>query len=110
MFAKWFINALALLLVASIVPGFEIASLWVALLVALFLGILNVVLKPILIIFSLPINILTLGLFSFVINALIILLTSSIIKGFNVASFGVALEAAVLLWVISLITNLLWKK
>lgn len=110
MFAKWFINALALLLVASIVPGFEIASLWVALLVALVLGILNVILKPVLVIFSLPINILTLGLFSFVINALIILLTSSIIKGFTVTGFGAALEAAVLLWIISLITNLLWKK
>lgn len=101
---RWLINALALLIVANIVPGFTIASLYVALVAAVILGLLNAVVKPILIILTLPINILTLGLFTFVINGLVIYLASTIVKGFDIATFGAAVWAAIALWLISLVT------
>lgn len=102
---RWIINALTLLVVAQLVPGFSIHSFWTALIVALVLGFVNATVRMILIFLTLPITILTLGLFTFVINALMILLVSSVVKGFDVASFTAAFWAAVALWLISLLTN-----
>lgn len=102
---RWIINALTLLVVAELVPGFSVHSFWTALIAALVLGFVNATIRWLLIFLTLPINILTLGLFTLVINALMILLVSSIVKGFDVASFGAALFAALLLWLISLVTN-----
>lgn len=102
---KWLLSALAVIITAYIVPGILIVSFWSALLVALFLGIINAVIKPILIIFTLPINILTLGLFTFVINALMILLTSSIVKGFDVDGFLSALVFSLVLSLVSYVLN-----
>ena len=101
---KWLLSALAVIITAYIVPGILIAGFWSALLVALFLGIVNAVIKPILIVFTLPINILSLGLFTFVINALMVLLTSSMVKGFNVNGF---LSALVFSLVLSLVSYVL---
>jgi len=106
---RWVINALALLVVANIVPGFEVSGLWAALIAALLLGLANAIIRPILLILTLPINILTLGLFTFVINALMIWLVSTIVKGFEVSGFVPALLAAFILWVVSLATNWLIK-
>src|SRR5689334_6796738 len=105
MLLRWILNALALLVVSYIVPGFEVASFWWALVVALVLGLVNALVRPILLVLTLPINILTLGLFTFVINALMILLVANLLEGFAVASFGAALGGALLLWVISWFTN-----
>lgn len=105
MLLRWILNALALLVVSYIVPGFEVASFWWALIVALVLGLVNALIRPILLILTLPINILTLGLFTFVINALMILLVSTLLEGFAVTGFGAALAGALLLWVISWFTN-----
>lgn len=81
------INALAILLVAYFIPGVAVSSFLTAVVVALVIGLLNVIIKPILIVLTLPINILTLGLFTFVINALLFWFASSFIKGFDVAGF-----------------------
>lgn len=102
---RWIINALALLIVANVVPGFEVGGFFSALIAALVLGFVNATVRWVLIFLTLPINILTLGLFTFVINAAMILLVSSIVKGFDVANFTTALVAAVILWLISLLAN-----
>jgi putative membrane protein len=107
---RWIINALALLLVANVVPGFGVETFYSALIAALVLGLVNALVRPLLFILTLPVTILTLGLFTFVINALMIWLVSTIVKGFNVEGFVPALLAALLLWVISLGTNWLIKE
>ncbi|MFH1235734.1 MAG: phage holin family protein [Parcubacteria group bacterium] len=107
---RWILNALGLLLVAYLVPGFEVNSFYTALLVALVLGIVNAVIKPILILLTLPITILTLGLFTLVINALLIWFVASFIEGFAVDGFTTALLGGVILWMISWVTNGLTKK
>ena len=101
LFLRWFIGALSIMLVGYLVPGIHIASLWAALLAALVLGILNALLKPILILLTLPVTILTLGLFALVINAGIFILASTIVKGFTVDSFGAAFVGSILLWLIN---------
>lgn len=102
---RWIINAVALLFVAYVVPGFGVATFYTALIAALVLGLVNALIRPLLFILTLPVTILTLGLFTFVINALMIWLVSTIVKGFEVSGFVPAILAAVVLWIISLITN-----
>jgi putative membrane protein len=87
--------------------GIQIDSFWTALVLALVLAILNAVIKPILIILTFPITIITLGLFLFVINALMILLTSHLVQGFKVNGFWWALIFSLLL---SIISSLLYKE
>lgn len=98
---------LAIFISAYLIPGVAIAGFWAALWLALFLGIINVLVKPILILITLPINILTLGLFTFVINALLILLAASVIKGFSVSGFWVAMLFGIVLSVVSYLLNAL---
>lgn len=106
---RWLVNALALILVSQIVTGIEVDSFYAALIAALILGLVNAVIRPILLLLTLPINFLTLGLFTFVINALMLLLTSSVVKGFTIDGFGPALIGALVLWLISLVANLLLR-
>lgn len=107
---RWVINAVALLIVANVVPGFGVDTFYSALIAALVLGLVNALIRPLLFILTLPVTIITLGLFTFVINALMIWLVSTIVKGFTVEGFVPALLAALLLWVISLATNWLIKQ
>jgi putative membrane protein len=93
----WFLRAVAVLITAYLLPGIVVESFFVALAVAVVLGFLNMILKPILVILTLPINILTLGLFTLVINAGIILLTSALVEGFLVSSFWWALLFSLIL-------------
>ncbi|MEW6262985.1 MAG: phage holin family protein [Thermodesulfobacteriota bacterium] len=102
---RWFISALSLLLVSHLVPGFEVRSLFSALVAAVVLGILNAVVRPLLIILTLPLTFLTLGLFVFVINALILWLMSGIIKGIEIAGFWPALGGAIILSLINWLTS-----
>lgn len=88
---NFLITALLVLLLANILPGVDISDYFTAMWVALLLGLLNLILRPILIFLSLPITILTLGLFLFVINALIIMLVGKLINGFEVSTFWSAL-------------------
>lgn len=94
---KWLGSALAVMIASYVLPGVKLDSFWSALWVALFLGLVNIIIKPLLILLTLPINILTLGLFTFVINAILILLASSVIKGFSVSGFWVALLFSIVL-------------
>lgn len=91
------INALVILLISQLLPGFAVASIYTAIVVSIVLAIVNVTLKPILILLTLPINILTLGLFTFVINAILLLFIASIVKGFEISGFWVALVASLLI-------------
>lgn len=84
---NWLIMALAIIITAYVLPGVSVSTFVVALLVAIVIGILNAFIKPLLVILTLPINILTLGLFTFVINGFLIWLTSRIVPGFQVAGF-----------------------
>jgi putative membrane protein len=104
---KWLIMVLAIAISSYLVPGVAIAGFWSALWLALFLGVVNILIKPILILVTLPINILTLGLFTFVINALMILLAASVIKGFSVSGFWVAMLFSIVLSIISYFLNIL---
>ncbi|MBD3223047.1 phage holin family protein [bacterium] len=92
---------LLLYVVARLVPGMEIESVGHALLAGLVLGIINALIKPILVILTLPITILTLGLFLLVINAIILKLAGALVPGLEVRSFGAALLGALLLSIFS---------
>ncbi|MBI2326541.1 phage holin family protein [Candidatus Collierbacteria bacterium] len=99
------LNAIAFYATAYLVPGVTIAGWSTLLVVSVVWGILSILVKPVLILLTLPINILTLGLFTFVINAMLIMLMSNLVRGFSVASFGTALMAAIVLALVSLVLN-----
>lgn len=106
---RWLINALALLLLTQIFAGFHIDTFYHALIAALVLGLINAVIRPLLIILTLPVNIISLGLFTFVINACMLLLMETIVKGVEIQGFWTALGLAIVLWAVSVITNYLIK-
>lgn len=95
------LSTLAVVIMANVVPGVEVDGWMAALIVAIVLGIINILLRPLLMLISLPINILTLGLFSFVINALLLMLAATIVTGFGIASFWSALLAGIVLALIN---------
>jgi putative membrane protein len=95
------VNTLAVIITGYILPGIHIASFWTALGVAVVLGIVNAILRPIIFILTLPINILTLGLFSFVIMGLMVYLVSLIVPGFKVDNFGWAILFALIVALIN---------
>ncbi len=99
---SWFVSALVILVASYLLPGVHIAGFLTALVVAVVLGIINAILKPILVILTLPINILTLGLFTLVINAFLVLLTSAIVPGFKVDGFLWAFIFSILLSIINM--------
>src|SRR3989338_2756901 len=92
-----FIRAVLILVIATLLPGVAITGLFSAILVAIVLSILNAFLKPLLVILTLPVNILTLGLFMFVINAILVMLASTIVPGFRVDGFWWALAFSLIL-------------
>lgn len=110
MLRKLIINSLIIFGLAYILNGITVESIWTALLVALVLGLLNLILKPILLLLSLPINILTLGLFTLVINAIIISLTDYLVTGFVIENFGWALLFGLIISLINSIISSLEKK
>ena len=97
--------AISILLAAYLVPGVAISGMWASLWLAVFLSLINITLKPLFILITLPINILSLGFFTFIINALFILLASSVIKGFEVQGFFGALFFSIFLSLISYLMN-----
>ncbi len=107
---RWLVNALAILAIAYYIPGITVSGFYTALIAALVLGIINALLRPILYILTLPVNILTLGLFTLIINAFLFWFASTIVKGFYVADFKAAFLGALVMWVVSWITNWLFKK
>ena len=93
---RWLLLAAALLLVAQIYPGVVVTSFTSALIAAFVLGLFNTLLRPILVLLTLPVTILTLGLFLFVINALMFYFAASVLQGFSATGFGAALIGSVL--------------
>lgn len=98
---KWLISSLAVFLVGSSLPGIHVTGYKVALIVALVLGVLNVTLRPILKIVSFPITILTLGLFSFIVNGFILWLTSKIVEDFRVDTFWWAVLGSIIISIVT---------
>jgi putative membrane protein len=97
--------ALGLLFVAWLVPGIEVEDFNAALIAAIILGVLNLTVKPILFVLTLPITILTLGLFTFVINALVFLMAAALLEGFEVGGFIPALLGSLCIGLISTVIN-----
>ena len=102
---RWVINAAGLLLVAYLYPGVQVEGFVAALLAALVLGLVNAVIRPILVILTLPATLLTLGLFIFVINALLFWFVAEIVHGFRVTGFGAALLGSILYSIVTLLTS-----
>lgn len=105
MLFRWVMNAAALLLLAYLLPGVEVAGFGAALLAALVLGLLNAIVRPVLVILTLPVTVVTLGLFLLVINALLLWATAGLLPGFTLQSFVAAVWMAICLWMVSWITN-----
>jgi putative membrane protein len=105
MLIRWVINALALMLVAYLFPKIDVSGFYIALVTALILGLINAFIRPILILITLPINILTLGLFTFVVNALLFWFVASFIDGFHVDGFWTAFFGALVFSIISSLAN-----
>ncbi|OGG02249.1 hypothetical protein A2W14_05160 [Candidatus Gottesmanbacteria bacterium RBG_16_37_8] len=103
------IRAMVLLLTAYLLPGFKIDSYTTALFIAIVLAILNILVKPLLIILTLPVTILTLGLFYFVINAILLVIASKFIDGFKIDSFTTAIIASIIIAIISALVNSIIK-
>lgn len=98
---RWLLSALAITITTYLLPGVSISGFFPALVTAIVIGLINTFIKPIFIIFTLPLNILTLGLFTLVINALLIMLASAIVPGFVVANFGWALLFSIVLFFVN---------
>ncbi|MCY7316930.1 MAG: phage holin family protein [Rubrivivax sp.] len=102
---RWLLLAAALLLVAHLYPGVSVASFTSALLAALVLGLFNTLVRPLLVLLTLPVTLLTLGLFLFVINALMFWAAASVLQGFNVNGFTAALVGSLLYSVCGLVID-----
>jgi len=96
LFIHWIISAIAIIVAAYLIPGVHVTILS-AFVLAVVLGIINIFIRPVLLIITLPLNVITLGLFTFVINALLIMLAALIVPGFTVDGFWWALLFAVVL-------------
>lgn len=103
------LNALALIVTAYIVPGFKVTDFPTALLAAIVLGLVNTFIKPFLLLITIPLNILTLGLFTFVINAVMLFIVSAVVKGLTVDGWFVAILAAIVLSIVSTGLSMLVK-
>jgi putative membrane protein len=102
---RWLLNTLALFIVVNVVPHFEWRSVWTLAVAALVLGLLNAIVRPILFVLTLPLTIVTLGLFMIVLNAIMLELTAWLVPGFRIDGFGWALLGAIVLGLVSTITN-----
>jgi len=102
---NWILSTLAILITAYLLPGIGLENLAAAFIAALVLGILNAIVRPILLILTLPLNVLTLGLFTFIINAMVVSLAASLVPGFKIASFGWALLFSIILSLVNMGIN-----
>lgn len=105
---RWALNSLALFIVMRLITGIQIDRFQDLLLATLVIGLLNVFLRPIIVLLTLPVTLLTLGLFTLVINGLIFYLASHLVSGFHVAGFGAAFLAALLFSLFSSVLNMLF--
>jgi putative membrane protein len=102
---RWCLNALALMLVAYLYSGVQVTGIFPALIAALLLGLVNALIRPVLVLLTLPVTVLTLGLFIFVINALLFWLVAEMVTGFNVKGFWAAMLGSIMFSVITMVTS-----
>jgi putative membrane protein len=100
-FIPWLLSALAIMITSYILPGVHLEGFLPAMVTAVVIGLINTFIKPALLIFTLPINILSLGLFTLVINAVLIMIASALTPGFQVDNFGWALLFSVVLFFVN---------
>lgn len=105
MLLKWVAFALIIMFIGWLIPGIEIAGFKTALLVTVVITLINIFLKPLLVLITLPINLITLGLFSFIINALLLMLTAYLTPGFEINNFWSAFLGSLLLSILSALLN-----
>lgn len=108
--ATWILNALALLAVAYLLPGIRVDGFFSALIAAMLLGLINVLLRPLLILLTLPVTFVTLGLFVLVINGLLFWFAGSVLKGFDVSGFWAGLTGSLLYSALSFILSFMLRK
>ena len=106
---QWLVSGVAIIITAYLLPGVALEGFLAALVTALVLGLVNAIIRPILILLTLPLNILTLGLFTLVINALLIMLAASIVPGFAVQGFWWALLFGIVLAIVNFALSPLLK-
>lgn len=106
---RWVFNAALLLLITNIIPGVEFTGFYAALVTVAILGLINAFIRPIITLFTLPINLLTLGLFGLVINAVLFWFTATIVEGFSVENFTAAFLGALLFWLGASIISWVFK-
>jgi putative membrane protein len=106
---RWVLNIVGIILTASIYGGFRVTVLG-AIVGSVILGLVNATIRPIILILSIPINLLTLGLFTLIINGFMLWLVSLVVRGFTIQSFGAAVIAALILMIISSVISLLIKE
>ncbi len=102
---RWLIITAAILLASWLVPGITVESVWTAIFAAAILGLINTFIKPVLIILTLPLNILTLGIFTFFLNAFLLKLVAYLIRGFEVKGFLAAFLGALIISIVSWLAN-----
>ena len=103
---RWLLNVVGIIFTTSIVAGFEV-TIPGAVVGSIIFGLINATIRPVLLLLTLPINLLTLGLFTLVINGFMLWLVALVVRGFEIQSFGAAFIAAVILMIISSLVNLL---
>lgn len=101
----WLVDAAALYLTARLVPGIRVEGVWTLLLAALVIGLINAVVKPVLVVLTFPITLLTLGIFYLVLNALLFGLAAAVTPGFGLSGFGAAFLGAIVLSVVGMILH-----
>lgn len=103
----WFFSALILFITSRVVDGFQIPNLSAALFVAIIIGLINVFIRPLLSLLAIPINLATLGLFSLVINAIVLKLADGMTKSLTIDGWGAAIVAAIFLAILQMVANAL---
>jgi len=107
-FIRWILNIAGIIFTAYVIVGFNVTIVG-AIVGSIILGFINATIRPLILLLTLPINLLTLGLFTFVINGLMLWVVSLLVKGFAIQNFGTAVFAALLLTVISSVISFLVK-
>ena len=103
--AKWLLSAAALLFVANVYSGVQIPGFGAALVAALVIGLLNMIVRPVLVVLTLPVTLVTLGLFLFVINALVFWAAAAVLEGFQVRGFWAALLGSLIYTVLGIVID-----
>lgn len=106
-FVRLLVNACGVMIVAHVVPGVQVRGFGAAVFAAIVIGFVNAIVRPILEILSFPITLLTLGLFSLIVNAFLFWLASAFVPGFTVLHFSAAFWGSLVFWLVSWVTNTL---